>query len=55
MSRFQSEKLRHLTPYTPGEQPRDMQYTKLNTNESPFPPSQKAIAAATEAAKKLQL
>ena len=55
MSRFQSEKLRHLTPYTPGEQPRDMQYTKLNTNESPFPPSPRAIAAASEAAKKLQL
>lgn len=55
MSRFQSEKLRHLTPYTPGEQPRDMQYTKLNTNESPFLPSPRAIAAASEAAKKLQL
>ena len=55
MSRFQSEKLRALTPYTPGEQPRDMQYVKLNTNESPFPPSEKAIAAAAEAAGKLQL
>lgn len=55
MSRYQSEKLRALTPYTPGEQPRDMQYVKLNTNESPFPPSKKAVAAAAEAAKKLQL
>ena len=55
MSRYQSEKLRALTPYTPGEQPRDMQYIKLNTNESPFPPSEKAIAAASEAAQKLQL
>ena len=55
MSRYQSEKLRVLTPYTPGEQPRDMQYTKLNTNESPFPPSAKAIAAASEAAGRLQL
>ncbi len=55
MSRFQSERLRALTPYTPGEQPRDMQYIKLNTNESPFSPSPKAIAAASEAAKKLQL
>ena len=55
MSRFQSEKLRRLTPYTPGEQPRDMQYVKLNTNESPFKPSEKAIAAAAKAAQNLQL
>ena len=55
MSRFQSEKLKQLTPYTPGEQPRDMQYIKLNTNESPFPPSEKAVAAAAEAAGRLQL
>jgi histidinol-phosphate aminotransferase len=55
MSRFQSEKLSRLTPYTPGEQPRDMQYIKLNTNESPFPPSSKAIEEAARAAKGLQL
>lgn len=55
MSRFQSAILRTLTPYTPGEQPRDMQYVKLNTNESPFAPSPKAIEAAGEAAKRLQL
>ena len=55
MSRFQSEKLSYLTPYTPGEQPRDMQYVKLNTNESPFPPSKMAIEAAARAAERLQL
>ena len=55
MSRFQSQTLRCLTPYTPGEQPRDMTYIKLNTNESPFPPSPKAVSAAAEAARTLQL
>ena len=55
MSKFFSQKYKSLTPYTPGEQPKDMQYIKLNTNESPFPPSEKAIKAASEAAKTLQL
>ena len=55
MSRFQSTRLGSLTPYTPGEQPRDMQYVKLNTNESPFPPSNKAQRLAAEAAGRLQL
>ena len=55
MSRFFSEKYNNLEAYTPGEQPKDMQYTKLNTNESPFPPSDKARTYAAEAAKRLQL
>ena len=55
MSRYFSDKFRTLTPYTPGEQPRDMQYIKLNTNESPFPPSPLAQARAAEELKKLQL
>lgn len=55
MSRFFSEKLSALTPYTPGEQPKERKYIKLNTNESPFPTSEKAIAMAAEAAKSLQL
>lgn len=55
MSRFFSDKFRALTPYTPGEQPRERKYIKLNTNESPFPPSPRAVAAASEAAARLQL
>ena len=55
MSRFFSEKYRGLTPYTPGEQPRDTKYIKLNTNESPFPPSEKAVHAAEEVLRTLML
>ncbi len=55
MSRFFSEKHSALVPYVPGEQPKDMKYIKLNTNEAPYPPSEKAIAASAEAAKNLQL
>lgn len=55
MSRFFSSKYKNLIPYTPGEQPKDMQYVKLNTNESPFPPSQKAVEMASQAAEDLQL
>ena len=55
MSNFFSEKYKGLTPYTPGEQPQDMQYVKLNTNESPFPPCEAVAKAAEGAAKKLQL
>ncbi len=49
MSRFFSSRLRNLTAYTPGEQPQDMQYIKLNTNESPFPPSQAVLEAVNTA------
>lgn len=55
MSRFFSSKYKELVPYTPGEQPTDTEYIKLNTNELPYPPSQKAIKAAAEAAKRLNL
>lgn len=55
MSRFFSPRHAALEPYVPGEQPRDQVYIKLNTNESPFPPSPKALEKAAEAAGRLQL
>lgn len=45
MSKFWSEAITCLTPYVPGEQPKDTGITKLNTNENPYPPSPKAKAA----------
>lgn len=55
MSRFLNTKYNTLIPYTPGEQPKDERFVKLNTNESPFPPSPKAVAAAAAEAERLQL
>ena len=55
MSKYFSEKYNDLIPYVPGEQPKDMKYVKLNTNESPFPPSKKAQEYAADAAKLLAL
>ncbi len=55
MSKFFTSKLKNLTPYTPGEQPKDMQYIKLNTNESPFAPSKAVSEAVLNESKKLQL
>ncbi len=55
MSRFLSEKYKTLVPYVPGEQPRDAQYVKLNTNESPYPPSPRVVAAAEREAGRLNL
>ena len=55
MSRYLSKRQTSLKPYTPGEQPKDQLYIKLNTNESPFAPSPKAQQYAKEAAENLQL
>ena len=55
MSRFFSDRLSSLTPYTPGEQPKQRKFIKLNTNENPYPPSKKAASYAAEAADSLNL
>lgn len=48
MSRFLNSKYKNLEAYTPGEQPKDMEYVKLNTNESPYPPSKEVIDAVNK-------
>jgi histidinol-phosphate aminotransferase len=45
MSRFWSPVVQTLTPYVPGEQPQMQRLVKLNTNESPYGPSPKALEA----------
>ncbi len=53
---FFDRKFAALAPYVPGEQPKDVaNLIKLNTNESPFPPSPKAIEAGKAATEKLHL
>ena len=47
MSRFLNEQYQSLEAYTPGEQPRDQQYIKLNTNESHYPPAPSVVEAMT--------
>jgi histidinol-phosphate aminotransferase len=48
MSRYWTDTVNQLDPYTPGEQPQDQQYIKLNTNENPYPPSPRVISALDE-------
>lgn len=45
MSRFWSPGVEALVPYTPGEQPKDRTFVKLNTNENPYGPSPRAVEA----------
>ncbi len=54
-SRFWSDVVRELSPYTPGEQPKLTNLVKLNTNENPYPPSPRVIAAIEQEAQNLRL
>lgn len=47
---YWSQRIKDLVPYTPGEQPKDRVFIKLNTNENPYPPSPKALKAIQDAA-----
>ncbi|MCL2373925.1 MAG: aminotransferase class I/II-fold pyridoxal phosphate-dependent enzyme [Treponema sp.] len=48
MSVYWNDKTRRLVPYIPGEQPRDRNFVKLNTNENPYPPSPAVVKAVRE-------
>jgi histidinol-phosphate aminotransferase len=50
MNTLWSKQLDTLTPYEAGEQPQDKSYIKLNTNENPYPPSDKVLEAIRNAA-----
>jgi len=49
MSAYWNSRIKNLSPYIPGEQPKDRQFIKLNTNENPYPPSPKVIEALQKA------
>ena len=48
MSGFASDLVNKISPYVPGEQPRDKRYIKLNTNENPYYASKNAVNKITE-------
>ena len=48
MSRYLSPRFASLEEYVPGEQPQDLHYIKLNTNESPYPPAPGVVKAVTQ-------
>jgi histidinol-phosphate aminotransferase len=55
MSRFWSPVVQTLSPYVPGEQPKQDGIIKLNTNENPYPPSPRVMAAIASATDRLRL
>ena len=55
MSKFISSRFDSLKEYVPGEQPKERKFIKLNTNESPYPPSPATVKAAASAAERVNL
>lgn len=55
MNRFWSSVVHNLSPYVPGEQPKLDDLVKLNTNENPYPPSPRVLAAIATATERLRL
>lgn len=55
MSKFLNQRISGLKPYVPGEQPKEREYIKLNTNESPYPPTKTGIEFANAEAQISQL
>jgi histidinol-phosphate aminotransferase len=55
VSRFWSSVVHGLSPYVPGEQPKQDGLIKLNTNENPYPPSPHVLAAISAATNRLRL
>ena len=55
MSRFWSPVVHTLSPYVPGEQPKQDGLVKLNTNENPYPPSPRVLAAIAAVSDRLRL
>ncbi|MDR1253168.1 MAG: aminotransferase class I/II-fold pyridoxal phosphate-dependent enzyme [Treponema sp.] len=49
MSVYWNDRTNNLSPYIPGEQPRDRRFIKLNTNENPYPPAPAVIEAIQRA------
>lgn len=47
-SPYWSDFVQQLQPYVPGEQPKVADLIKLNTNESPYPPSPKVMAVFSQ-------
>ena len=55
MSKYISKRFDSLKEYVPGEQPKERKFIKLNTNESPYPPSAATVKAASDAAGRVNL
>ena len=50
MNKYWSSRIKDMTPYVPGEQPKEGEFIKINQNENPYPPSPGALQAIRDAA-----